>query len=395
VADRHPPACPPDESASSLARELQERVKKLNCLFGISDIFERSGGSLEKILEEIVELLPPSWEHSEVACSRVLLGDQEFRSGNYGAAGWSLREKIRVHGREAGTIEVSYLEARPPRDEGPFTNEEGRLLKAVAERLGHVIERMTAEERLRKKEDELRERMTHITRVSTMGEMASSIAHEVNQPLTAVATYAQACRRLLEAGETETSEVLEVLDRIGEEALRAGNIIHRLRDLVRKRKHDVAECDLVALLKELLPLVSVDARLHEVQLRFVLPPHLHPVLADGIQIQQVILNLIRNGIDSMRDSPVGGRVLEVGVGEADGRHAELRVTDHGCGLPEGNEEDLFEPFFTTKEGGLGMGLSISRSIIAQHRGRLRFSKNSDGGTTFSFTLPFASEGRDA
>lgn len=198
------PLKPESDPVSHLAHQLEERVKELNCLFGISDIVERAGGSLERIFEEAVELLPKSWSYVDVACARIVLGEREYRSRSYAEPVATMRAEIVVLGEKAGAIEVSYWEPRPLEDEGPFIREERRLLNAVAERMGHVIERLTAEERLREKEEGFRERMTHFARVSTMGEMASSIAHEVNQPLTAIATYAQACRRMVEGGMAET-----------------------------------------------------------------------------------------------------------------------------------------------------------------------------------------------
>jgi two-component system sensor histidine kinase DctS len=383
-----------DESIRRLTRELEERVKELDCLFAISDIVERSKGSLDRILQETCEVLPPSWEHADVACARIVLGDREFQSSNFREGEWIQGAELRVHGKKAGVVEVHYLEARPELDQGPFTQEERRLLGAVAERLGHVVERLFAERQLREAEEELRTRITHLTRVSTVGELASSIAHEVNQPLTAVATYAQACRRMIEAGNLGTTEVLDVLSRISEEALRAGEIIHRLRDLVRKGRSNASECDLNQLLRDVEPLASVDARMHDVKLLMSLELGLPHVLADGIQIQQVVLNLIRNGIDAMEDTPFDERDLEVVTRSYEGRKALVSVTDHGCGLPEIAEEDLFEPFFTTKKSGMGMGLSVSRSIVVSHGGRLWFSRNPEGGTTFSFTVPFASEVQD-
>ena len=323
-----------------------------------------------------------------------VLGEEDVRSEQYGEVVSTQRADIRLHGEKAGAIEVSYLEPRPSQEEGPFLKEERRLLTAVAERLGHIAERLTAEELLREKEEEFRERMTHFTRISTMGEMASSIAHEVNQPLTAIAIYAQACRRLVEGGMVETPEVLDVLEQIGEEALRAGDIIHRLRGLVRKRENEVVECDINQLIDEIAPLASVDARMNEVELRFILSPENPAILADSVQIQQVVLNLIRNGIDAMVDIPPDRRALEVQAIPLNEDEVRVAVTDQGCGLPEVSENDLFEPFFTTKEAGLGLGLNISRSIISAHGGRLWFSRNPEGGTTFLFTLPTASEAKD-
>lgn len=375
----------------SLARELQERVKELNCLFGVSEIVERAGGSLEQIFAETADILPPSLEFPEIACARIVLGDTEFRSRGFRESPWKVETEILVHGEPTGSIQIYYAEEKPPHDEGPFSGEERRLLHAVAERLGHVVERLRTEEALREKEAELRARMTHMTRVSTMGEMASSIAHEVNQPLTAIATYAQACRRLMDADQTSEAEVKDVLRRISDEALRAGNIIHRLRSLVKRRASKLARCDLIQILEEVWPLALGDAHLHDVDVSLILPSSLPPILADQIHVQQVILNLTRNGIDAMETVPAGERKMEVRVEGIDDGQVQVSVEDRGVGLREESEAALFEPFFTTKEGGLGMGLSISRKLVAAHGGRLWFTRNPQSGTTFHFTIPFATE----
>jgi C4-dicarboxylate-specific signal transduction histidine kinase len=377
-----------------LAQQLRQRVKVLDCLFGVSDIVEHAGGSLDRILRETVDLLPQGWEHSDVARARIRLGSRVFESEGYQDSPWTQSATIKVRGAGAGAVEVVYLQSRPPKDEGPFTTDERRLLTTVADRIGHVVERLTADERLRVREEEFRERMTHVTRISTMGEMASSIAHEVNQPLTAVATYAQAGKRMVETGMLEAPEVLEILERIGEEALRAGDIIHRLRGMVKRRESDRVGCDVRKLLEEIVPLASVDARLNNVELKLVLPDTGSMVLADGVQIQQVVLNLIRNGIDAMADLPENKRTLEVRVSPVRGERIQFTVSDGGCGISPSAEKSLFEPFFTTKDGGLGLGLSISNSIVAAHGGRLSFTRNPEGGTTFHFSLPLCGGSED-
>ena len=189
----------------------------------------------------------------------------------------------------------------------------------------------------------------------------------------------------------ESSEVLEVLTRISDEALRAGNILHRLKDLVRRRKSRWTECHLDDLIRDVEQLASVDARLHDVGIRFVLAPHLPPVLADEVQIQQVVLNLIRNGIDASVEIDPSNREVVVRTSANGPDEIQVSVRDNGCGLPENAEESLFEPFFTTKRDGLGMGLAISRSIVTSHGGEIWFSRNAAGGTTFSFTLPVAED----
>lgn len=389
-----PPSGSEDGYLPSVSLHLGETNKELGCLFGISDIVENAGGSLDRIFQETCEWLPRSWTPTEVAGARISLWDEEFRSRGFEPAPLTLASELRVHGNPVGSIELVHLGPHPAEEAGPFSEGERRLLHYVAERLGHVVERLTADERLRKKEEEFRERITHVTRISTMGEMASGIAHEVNQPLTAVATYAQACRRMVAGGMLEASEVLEVLEEIGHEAQRAGDIIHRLRGMVRRHERELVEENINHLMEEIAPLASVDARLNEVDLEVILAPRPRKILADGVQIQQVVLNLIRNGIDAMEGTPPDERKLKVQVRAPDDNSVEVWVSDRGCGLPDESEKTLFEPFFTTKETGLGLGLSISRSIISAHGGKFSFSRNPEGGTTFWFSLPTVSEPED-
>ncbi len=370
-----------------LSYVLHERIKELDCLYGISHIVENSGGSLEFILQETVRLLPKSWQYPKITCARVVLRGDEYTTENYAKSPWVQRAPLHVHGEHVGDVEVSYLEQRPESHEGPFLTEERRLLDEIAKKLGHIVERLKAQSLLQEKEHELRRRLTHLSRVSTMGEMASNIAHEVNQPLTAIGTYAQACSRLLKAGEINTSEVLDVLRRIAEEALRAGGIIRRLRDLVRRHASARARCDLNDLIRDVEQLASLDSRLHNVRLRLVLARSLPPVLVDSIQIQQVILNLVRNGIDALEGTDVEPREVVIRTVMRREDEIELSVCDNGCGLPDSVGEELFDPFFTTKEGGIGVGLSVSRSIVAAHGGRMWFSRNAHRGTTFFFTIP--------
>jgi signal transduction histidine kinase len=169
--------------------------------------------------------------------------------------------------------------------------------------------------------------------------------------------------------------------------MRAGGIIHRLKDMVRRQDGRLAECDVNALIRDVEQLASVDARMHDVALSFFLPPDLPPILADGIQIQQVVLNLIRNGIDAVQEVDPGSREVAVRTGRDGEGWIRVSVEDNGCGLPPGSGRDIFQPFFTTKTDGMGMGLSISRSIVEAHRGHIGFHSNERAGATFFFTLP--------
>lgn len=246
-----------------------------------------------------------------------------------------------------------------------------------------------AEERLRRTEEEAREtreRLAHVARISTLGEMATGIAHEINQPLAAVATYAQACGRMIRARTANDVELLQTLDRISHEALRAGAIINKLKDLVRRRESSQVRCDLNSLVRDVAGLAAVDAQHHGLELRLSLADDLRPVVVDPVQIQQVVLNLVRNGIEAMDGCP-GDCIVMLRTRDAGEEGVSCAVIDQGVGLGEEQEEELFAPFYTTKESGMGMGLSISRTIIRAHGGRLWFTSNPDCGTTFHFTLP--------
>ena len=377
-----------EQALRALTHEYRERLKELDCQYGISHTVEVSGGSLERILRETTELLPRSWEYPDITCARIVVFDLDYQTANYRITPWRQSAPIVIQGRPAGYVEVGYIEERRKKDEGPFLAPERRLIDNVAERLGRIAERLITAERLRDQEQLLRERLTHLSRVSTMGEMASSLAHELNQPLTAVATYAQALRRLAASGSMEDDELLTVLDRIAAEAIRAGNIVHRLKELVRRRETRREPCDVNALIRDVEHLATADARLHDAQLDFDLADDLPRVNADGIQIQQVVLNLIRNAVDAMEDTDPAVRVVTVCTGVHDGDAVLVQVSDLGCGTLEDQHDLLFQPFFTTKQTGLGVGLSISKSIIVAHGGRMWFTPNPAGrGTTFCFTLP--------
>ncbi|UCD23771.1 MAG: hypothetical protein JSW51_12155 [Gemmatimonadota bacterium] len=380
------------EELRDLSRVLQERIKELDCLYGISHIVENSGGSLEYILQETVDLLPLSWGYPEITAAQIVIQGRGVTTENFSATRWVQRAPIFVHGEHAGDVDVFYLEQRPQRDEGPFTVDERKLLDAVAERLGRIVERINTERLLKMGQHELRDRLTHLARVSTMGEMASNIAHEVNQPLTAIGTFAQACRRMMEAGPAHQLEVLNALNRITDETQRAAEIVRRLKDLVRRQETERAWCNLNSLIRDVEHLAAVDARLHDTKLRLVLTPSLPPVLVDRIQIQQVILNLIRNGIDAMQASEAVDREVVVRTLMRGRSEIELSVCDNGCGLSSDVGSRLFEPFFTTKPHGVGVGLSISQSIVTAHHGRIWYSQNASRGTTFFVTLPTVSEG---
>jgi two-component system sensor kinase FixL len=252
-----------------------------------------------------------------------------------------------------------------------------------------VLHDVTESRRVEEEARQARERLTHVGRLSTMGEMASGLAHELNQPLTAITAYAQAAMRVCEKddGSIDMQEMRRVLDNIAGQALRAGNVIARMRDLVRNRQtaREVADCN--GLVKSLVTLAEPDARAADVVLRLDLAQDLPAVEVDQVQIQQVLLNLVRNAIDATLAADAGVREVLIRTRMNEGRDVEVAVVDNGCGLPDTQLEKLCTPFYTTKKEGTGLGLSISQSILRAHGGTMRFANNPDGGATVTFTLP--------
>jgi PAS domain S-box-containing protein len=262
-----------------------------------------------------------------------------------------------------------------------------RMQRSLIEIIEDITDRKLAEDSLRKAQAEL----AHVTRLTTMGELAASIAHEVNQPLAAVITNGNACLRWLAAPMPNLDEAREAVQRIIRDGHRAGDVLQRVRALLKKTGPQKAWLDINDVMHEVLTLAHSEVRRHRVSLRTELAADLPPVLGDRIQLQQVILNLVMNGMEAM--SGVAGRSRELLI--RSGTHGSqgifVAVRDAGIGLDPQTADRIFDAFFTTKPEGMGMGLSISRTIIEAHGGRLWATPHDGPGATFQFTLPMHGE----
>jgi two-component system, LuxR family, sensor kinase FixL len=252
------------------------------------------------------------------------------------------------------------------------------------------IRDLTESQKTEARLQELQAELVHVSRLTAMGEMASALAHELNQPLSAMANYMKGSRRLLEDSSDERATILrEALDKAAEQALRAGQVIRRLRDFVARGESERRVEDVKKLVEEASALALVGVKDKGVRVRFEFEPRAEFVLADKVQIQQVLLNLMRNAIEAMDESD--RRELVVSTALAPDNMIEISVTDTGTGLSPEISAQLFQPFITTKRQGMGVGLSISRTIVEAHGGSIAPRPNPGGGTVFSFTLPAVSE----
>ncbi|MFL9904517.1 ATP-binding protein [Paraburkholderia fungorum] len=232
-----------------------------------------------------------------------------------------------------------------------------------------------------------REDLAHLTRVSTMGQLASSLAHELNQPLTAILSNVQAAQRFMTADPIDLAELREILNDIVEDDYRASEVIRRIRAVVKKGDLDMVPLDLASVIRDVNALVHSDAIVRGTRVTLDLDATLPLVRGDRVQLQQVLLNLLLNAFDAMKDVPPVDRAVSVTLRPADNGMVSIAVRDRGHGLTADKLEKIFKPFFTSKPLGLGLGLSISRSIIDMHRGRLWAENNNDRGATFYVALP--------
>ena len=320
--------------------------------------------------DELVGLLPPMpyWIPEELEATRAV--HDGVLAGQAPQEGIELR-LIRKSGErfDAHIFESPLIDAQ-----GHQTGWMGTVLD--------VTQRKRAEDLYRQQQEKLQV----TSRLVTMGEMASTLAHELNQPLSAIASYAAGCLNRVEAGNVTPAELKPPLAKLAAQAQRAGQIIRRIHDFVRRSEPRRSACDLNAIIEDAVGLLEATAKKRGVKIRMHLQDALPPLLADRVMVEQVALNLLRNGMDAMAETEPRQRRLLVATA-CEGQELRLSVTDAGSGISAAVAEKLFAPFFSTKADGMGMGLNICRSIAELHHGRLWFEPALPQGTVFHLTLP--------
>jgi two-component system sensor kinase FixL len=302
-----------------------------------------------------------------------------------------LHEEAMILGRIARGERVEHYETERQHSSGrifpvsvtvsPIIDADGRLVGA-SNITRDLTERRSHERRVR----ELQSELVHAQRLSELGQLISALVHEVNQPLTAITNYLNACRRLAAAG--NLAAIVTAIQRIDDQARRTREVVQRIRDFVKKRDIELRTENLAEVVSEAVELTRDSARGEGVALQTEVPPEVR-VEADRVQLQQVLFNLMRNGIEATRGCP--RREIRVAVQAADPGMVQVSVADSGPGVPPELRSRLFQPFLTTKANGMGIGLSVCRTIVEAHGGRLWTEDAGDGGAVFHFTLKAAGE----
>ena len=369
------------EQLRKRTRDLSERVKDLNCLYAISRLVMRPGISFDKLVQEIVDLIPGSWHHPEVACARIVLQGQEFRTENFRETVWKQTSDIAANGKRVGTLEVCYLEQRPEADEGPFMKEDRNLIDAIAERMERIIEQKQADEG----RDKLESQLMQASKMSSIGEMAAGVAHEINNPVAIILGFAEL---LLERFPEDSKEfkMLKTIERQGNNCKR---IVDNLLAFDRVPKEVTIETDVAKDLQKVVNVVMNTMVTEKVDLKMDVEEGLPKVGGDRQQLEQVFLNLINNAVAAMD----GGGLLTISAHRSDDK-VNIDFNDTGHGISPEHIDKIFEPFFTTRKvgEGTGLGLSVSYAIVKKFGGdiQVKSQTRAEGkvpGTTFTVTLP--------
>jgi signal transduction histidine kinase len=327
------------------------------------------------------ESVPLGWDEARFYAPIPFLFWAAIRFGMFGAAG-----SITIIAFLAVQTAISGdgLFAGQSPDETALALQHFLILRAAPVCLVAILveQKRQAEAETQKQRAEL----ALVSRVSTMGQLASALAHEINQPLCAILRNAEAGELILKQAQPDYEEIRAIFSDIRTDDKRAGEVIERMRSLLKRRQLGIEPLSVQTLLEQVAVLMRPELRLRHITLRVDLPADLPPVGGDRVHLQQVLINLLMNGADSMSDAPAGQRQLEIrAILAADGL-VEVAVRDNGHGIPEDKLDGLFEPFFTTKPNGMGMGLAISKTIVESHGGRIWARNNSEGGATVRFTL---------
>jgi C4-dicarboxylate-specific signal transduction histidine kinase len=398
-----------EKALRTSSRELGDRVKELDCLYSISSLVNEKGSLIEETIQEIADLLPPAMQHPELTCARVLLREEAFETKNFRETESKIGHDILFHGKPIGRLEVCLLERTAEGDEDPFLDEERGLIEAVGERIGRILERNQAEEALK----ESQEQLYQAQKMETLGVLIAGVAHEINNPTNLIMLNVRLLQKiwqdvqpiLKERAKREPERKYGGLkydfldENIGQllsDMEMGGNRIARcvadLKDFA--RNSEVTEKQPISVntaVENALRLAQTTIRKSKVDLKLALEHDL-PLIDGNLQsIEQILLNILVNAVQAIDHDQ--GRIQVISGFEKETGRVFLSVSDNGHGIDPAISDRIYEPFVTNKqtEGGLGLGLSITKNLTEVHGGEISFNSQKGEGTTFSVFLPCLGE----
>ena len=360
----------------SVESALRERVKELTCLYGIARMAGEPNLPQEEILQRIVALLPPAWQYPEITAARITLDENSYATPGFQDAVYRQAADVVVRGELRGAVEVVYITATPPLDEGPFLREERNLLNAIGAQVASIIERREAEN----DKSKLQRQLLHADRLATIGLLAAGVAHELNEPLGNILGFAQLARKCPGLPELADQDI----GKIEAASLHAREVIKKLLVFARQMPPEKRPVDLNLVVEEELCLFDDRCANEGIEVHRSLATDLPKVVADRGQIGQVLVNLVVNALQAMSE----GGTLTVSTTTADDG-AILAVQDTGTGMSKEVQEQMFVPFFTTKDvgQGTGLGLPVIHGIVTSHGGSIRVQTKARRGTRFEVWFP--------
>ncbi len=355
---------------------LRERVKELTCLYGISQVARWSGLTVEGILRKIVHLLPPGWQYPEITQGQIVLDEVTYQTNGFIETPWIQTADIVVNDTSRGHVHVVYTEKKPVLDEGPFLNEERKLITAIARQVAIIIEHYEGlEEKIR-----LQEQLRHSDRLATIGQLAAGVAHEMNEPLANILGFAQLA--LKDNGLPKQAE--SDLQKIVESSLYGKDVIQKLLIFARQTPPSKTIININETISSALSFFKKRFTEKGITLHPNLNPDIPEIVVDKAQITQVIINLCVNAIHAMSY----GDDLKIST-SLNKDNVQIVVEDNGVGMSEDVRKRIFLPFFTTKDvdQGTGLGLAVVHGIITSHKGTIEVESKVDEGTRFTIKLP--------
>ncbi len=358
---------------------LNERVKELTCLFGIARVGDKTDLSLDKILQQIVNLLPPALQYPKVATARIVLDGKYYTSPNFNVNSRKQSSNILLNGVKRGFVEVAYPKKALNFDESPFLIEERHLIDVVAREIAIIVERRIAENEKEKLENQLR----HADRLATIGQLSAGVAHELNEPLANILGFAQ----LLQKNDNLTKQEKNDLDGIVSASLHAREIIKKLMLFSRQMPPQKTKVNLNQLIENGLYFLMSRCEKNGIEVTRLFSDNIKDIIADSSQLYQVLVNLVVNAIQAM---PNGGKLTIETI--ASNEHVSFIVKDTGIGMSDEILRQIFIPFFTTKDitEGTGLGLPVVHGIVSSHGGSIKVESKVNAGSKFEVVLPVKS-----